>query len=120
MNQSTFLNRIFHNLTLRVLLAIIGGVLLGHYAPHIAVQMEPLGKGFIELIKLFIGPIIFLTIVTGISGMSDLKKAGRIGIKSLFYFEAVTTLALAIGIVVAYWLQPGHIDKQSLTIRYTF
>lgn len=117
MTTSTFLNRSLHNLTLRVLLAILGGVLLGHYAPDVAVQMEPLGKGFIELIKLFIGPIIFLTIVTGISGMSDLKKAGRIGIKSLLYFEVVTTLALAIGIALAYVLQPGHIDKQSLTVQ---
>jgi len=79
--------------------------------------MEPLGKGFIDLIKLFIGPIIFLTIVTGISGMSDLKKAGRIGIKSLFYFEVVTTLALAIGITIAFVLKPGLIDKQNLAVQ---
>ncbi|MDB5257855.1 MAG: sodium:dicarboxylate symporter [Chitinophagaceae bacterium] len=117
MNPSSFLHRTFNNLTLRVVLAIIAGILLGHFAPSTAVRMEPLGKGFIDLIKLFIAPIIFLTIVTGIAGMSDLKKAGRIGIKSLFYFELVTTLALAIGIAVAYWLQPGLIDKQSLTVK---
>jgi len=116
MSASSFLKRL-NSLTFRVLLAIAGGVLLGHFAPATAVKMEPLGKLFIELIKLFIAPIIFLTIVTGISGMSDLKKAGRIGIKSLCYFEVVTTLALAIGIAVAYWLQPGHIDKQSLTLK---
>lgn len=117
MNNAIFFKRILNSLTLRVVLAMAGGVLLGHYAPETAVKMEPLGKIFIELIKLFIAPIIFLTIVTGISGMSDLKKAGRIGIKSLFYFEVVTTLALAIGIAVAYWLQPGHIDKHSLAIN---
>lgn len=115
--SKTFRNRLLHNLTLRVFIAIVSGVLLGCLAPATAVQMEPLGKGFIELIKLFIGPIIFLTIVTGISGMSDLKKAGRIGLKSLFYFELVTTLALAIGIAVAYWLQPGRIDRQQLSAQ---
>jgi aerobic C4-dicarboxylate transport protein len=115
LSYSPFLNRVLHNLTLRVLLAIVAGVLLGHFAPDTAVKMEVLGKGFIDLIKLFIGPIIFLTIVTGISGMSDLKKAGRIGIKSLLYFEVVTTLALAIGIAVSYLLKPGLIDKQNLT-----
>lgn len=117
MNKSSFVTRLLHNLTLRVLLAIVFGVLLGHYAPATAVKMEPLGIWFIELIKLFIGPIIFLTIVTGISGMSDLKKAGRIGIKSLLYFEIVTTLALAIGIAVAYLLHPGHIDREQLSIQ---
>ncbi len=100
-----------------MLVAIVCGILLGHFAPATAVQMEPLGKWFIELIKLFIGPIIFLTIVTGISGMNDLKKAGRIGIKSLLYFEIVTTLALGIGIAVAYLLQPGHIDREQLTVQ---
>jgi aerobic C4-dicarboxylate transport protein len=100
-----------------VLFAIVCGILLGHYAPDTAVQMEILGKGFIELIKIFIGPIIFLTIVTGISGMSNLKKAGRIGIKSLVYFELVTTLALTIGVAVAYLLQPGHINKNGLPIQ---
>jgi len=123
MSCSPFFRRLLHNLTLRVLAAIACGVLLGHFAPDTAIRMEPLGKWFIELIKLFIGPIIFLTIVTGISGMSDLKKAGRIGIKSLLYFEIVTTLALTIGIAVAYLLQPGHIDRQQLSIqdasRYT-
>ena len=81
MNPSSFLHRTFNNLTLRLVLAIIAGVVLGYFAPDTAVNMEPLGKGFIELIKLFIAPIIFLTIVTGVAGMSDLKKAGRIGIK---------------------------------------
>ncbi|MDB5272381.1 MAG: sodium:dicarboxylate symporter [Chitinophagaceae bacterium] len=113
----SFFTRLLGNLTFQVLFAIACGVLLGHYAPDTAVQMEILGKGFIELIKIFIGPIIFLTIVTGISGMSNLKKAGRIGIKALVYFEVVTTLALTIGIAVAYLLQPGHIDKSILPIQ---
>jgi aerobic C4-dicarboxylate transport protein len=79
--------------------------------------MEVLGKRFIDLIKLFINPIIFLTIVLGISGMGDLKKVGRIGVKSLVYFEIVTTFALAIGIAVAYVLQPGKIDKTQVQLQ---
>ena len=79
--------------------------------------MEIIGKTFVDIIKLFIAPIIFLTIVLGISGMGDLKKVGRIGIKSLFYFEVVSTLALAIGVAVAYFFQPGNIDKSGLNLQ---
>jgi len=69
--------------------------------------MQPLGKYFIDVVKLFINPIIFLTISLGISGMNDLKKVGRVGGKAILYFEIVTTIALLIGIVVAYFIQPG-------------
>lgn len=109
--------RIVTNLTFWVLLAIIAGVLVGHFAPEIGVKMEVIGKRFIDLIKLFIAPIIFLTIVLGISGMGDLKKVGRIGLKSLVYFEVVTTLALGIGVFIAYLVQPGKIDKTGLPIQ---
>jgi aerobic C4-dicarboxylate transport protein len=98
-------------------MAIVAGILLGNYFPATAVKMEKLGTRFIDLIKLFIGPIIFLTIVLGICGMGSLKKAGRIGIKSLVYFEIVTTIALVIGIVVANVIQPGKIDKTGLSIQ---
>lgn len=108
---------ILRNLTFWVLIAIIAGILLGHYFPEKGVQMEIVGKTFVDLIKLFIAPIIFLTIVLGISGMGDLKKVGRIGAKALFYFEVVSTLALAIGIAVAYVFQPGKIDKTGLAIQ---
>ena len=108
---------IFTNLTFWVLIAIIAGILLGQYYPATAVKMEKLGTKFIDLIKLFIGPIIFLTIVLGICGMGSLKKAGRIGIKSLVYFEIVTTIALVIGIIVANVIQPGKIDKTGLSIQ---
>ncbi|GAA4353464.1 dicarboxylate/amino acid:cation symporter [Hymenobacter saemangeumensis] len=94
-------------LTPAVLLAIIAGALLGHFEPAAAVQMEFLGKGFIDVVKLFINPIIFLTITLGISTMGDLKKVGRIGGKALLYFEVVTTLALLIGVVVAAVVKPG-------------
>ena len=108
---------IVRNLTFWVLIAIIVGILLGHFFPEKGVQMEIVGKTFVDLIKLFIAPIIFLTIVLGISGMGDLKKVGRIGAKALLYFEIVSTLALAIGIAVAYIFQPGKIDKTGLDIQ---
>lgn len=111
---------IFHaiitNLTFWVLIAILAGVLLGHFSPENGVKMEIVGKRFVDLIKLFIGPIIFLTIVLGISGMGNLKKVGRIGVKALGYFEVVSTVALAIGVAVAYIFQPGKIDKSGLSL----
>ena len=108
---------ILTNLTFWVLIAILIGVFVGHYTPDTGVQMKVVGDGFISIIKLFIVPIIFLTIVLGIGGMGDLKKVGRIGVKSLLYFEIVSTLALAIGIVVGYLAQPGKIDKTGLEIQ---
>ena len=101
------MKKIFTNLTTWVLLAIFSGALLGHFNPDAGVAMQPLGKYFIEVVKLFINPIIFLTISLGISGMNDLKKVGRVGGKAIVYFEVVTTLALIIGIIVAYYIQPG-------------
>lgn len=102
------MKRVLKNLTFWVLLAITAGALLGHFSPSIAVKMHPLGKGFIEIIKVFIYPIIFLTISLGISGMSSLRKVGRVGGKAILYFEVVTTLALLIGIAVSYVVEPGR------------
>jgi aerobic C4-dicarboxylate transport protein len=101
------MKKIFTNLTFWVLLAIISGILIGHFAPVTGMAMQPLGKYFIDIIKLFINPIIFLTIVTGICGMDSLKRVGRVGGKALLYFEVITTLALLIGIAVAHFIQPG-------------
>ncbi|WP_276381829.1 cation:dicarboxylate symporter family transporter [Flavobacterium sp. H4147] len=114
--KKSLFKTIITNLTFWVLIAIIAGILLGHFSPENAVKMELLGKRFIDLIKLFIGPIIFLTIVLGISGMGNLKKVGRIGVKALGYFEVVSTVALAIGVAIAYLFQPGKIDKSGLSI----
>ncbi|MCP2029798.1 aerobic C4-dicarboxylate transport protein [Flavobacterium sp. HSC-32F16] len=114
-NKSLF-RTIITNLTFWVLIAIIAGVLLGHFSPENGIKMEIVGKRFVDLIKLFIGPIIFLTIVLGISGMGNLKKVGRIGVKALAYFEVVSTVALAIGVAIAYLFQPGKIDKSGLTL----
>lgn len=115
-NNSIFL-KVVTNLTFWVLIAIVIGVLLGHYNPETGVKMKIVGDTFIDIVKVFIAPIIFLTIVLGIAGMGDLKKVGRIGIKSLLYFEVVTTFALAIGVIVAYVIQPGKIDKSGLNIQ---
>ena len=94
-------------LYIQVLLAIAIGILLGNYYPGFAVQLKPLGDGFIKLIKMMIAPIIFCTIVTGIAGMQNTKKVGRVGLKAILYFEVVTTLALIIGIIVVNVLKPG-------------
>ncbi|MEP6929773.1 MAG: cation:dicarboxylase symporter family transporter [Flavobacterium sp.] len=114
--KSTFFT-IITNLTFWVLIAIIAGVLLGHFSPQKGMEMEIVGKTFVDIIKLFIGPIIFLTIVLGISGMGNLKKVGRIGVKALGYFEIVSTVALAIGVTVAYVFKPGKIDKTGLALQ---
>ncbi len=99
--------KIYHHLYFQVLTAIAVGVLLGHFYPETGADMKPLGDGFIKLIKMIIAPIIFCTVVTGIAGMEDMKKVGRVGVKALLYFEVVSTLALAIGLLVVSVIQPG-------------
>lgn len=94
-------------LYVQVLIAICIGILLGHFYPQLAVKMQPLGAGFIKLIKMVIAPLIFCTVVTGIAGMQDLKAVGKIGGLSLVYFMTMTTLALIIGMVVVNIAQPG-------------
>ncbi len=111
------MRKVITHLSFYVLLAIIAGVLLGIYYPTVAIQLEPLAKYFISLIKIFTYPIIFLTVSLGIASMGDLKKVGRIGIKSLVYFEIVSTLSLAIGVFIALWLQPGNINKDGLQMQ---
>lgn len=105
------------HLSFYVLLAILVGVLLGIFAPKQAVQLEPLAKGFINIIKLFTYPIIFLTVSLGIASMGSLKKVGRIGFSALLYFEIVSTLSLAIGVMVALIVQPGQINKDGLQMQ---
>jgi aerobic C4-dicarboxylate transport protein len=94
-------------LYVQVLFAIALGILLGHFNAALAIDMKPFGDGFIKLIKMLIGPIIFCTVVSGIAGMQDIKKVGRIGCKALLYFELVSTFALFIGMAVGNWLRPG-------------
>ena len=111
------LKKVLTNLTFWVLIAVIIGVLLGNFYPAAGVKMEIVGKTFVDIMKLFIGPIIFLTIVLGIAGMESLGKVGRIGVKALIYFEVVTTIALIIGVVVANLIQPGKINKTGLLLQ---
>lgn len=107
-------------LYVQVIIAIIIGIAIGHFYPSFAVQLKPLGDGFIKLIKMMIAPIIFCTIVTGIAGMQNTKKVGRVGLKAILYFEVVTTLALIIGLVVINILKPGagmNVDVASLDTK---
>jgi aerobic C4-dicarboxylate transport protein len=97
----------WRSLYLQVLFAIVAGCILGWLAPAWGVAMKPLGDGFIKLIKMMIGPIIFTSIVSGIGMLGDLRRLGRVGWKALVYFEAVTTLALVIGLFVVNIVKPG-------------
>ena len=90
-----------------VLVAILTGIVLGHFYPSLAVKLKPLGDAFIALVKMMIGPIIFCTVVLGIAGAGDMKKVGRVGGKALLYFEVVSTIALIIGLLVMNVLKPG-------------
>lgn len=94
-------------LYIQVLIAIAVGILIGRFFPKTGIALKPLGDAFVGLIRMMIAPVIFCVIVQGIAGMADLKKVGKVGIKTLIYFEVVSTLALAIGIVVAVIIRPG-------------
>jgi aerobic C4-dicarboxylate transport protein len=112
--------RVFKILYVQVLIAIVVGILLGRFFPDFAIKLKPLGDGFIKLIKMMIAPIIFCTIVTGISGMQNTKKVGSVGLKAILYFEVVTTLALIIGLAVINVLKPGvgmNVDVASLDTK---
>ncbi len=94
-------------LYIQVLIAIAAGILIGRFSPKTGIALKPLGDAFVGLIRMMIAPVIFCVIVQGIAGMADIKKVGKVGIKTLIYFEAVSTLALLIGIVVAVAIHPG-------------
>jgi aerobic C4-dicarboxylate transport protein len=94
-------------LYIQVLIAIGLGVAVGYFDPKLGVSLKPLGDAFIALIKMMIAPVIFCTIVHGIASMGDLRKVGRVGLKTLLYFEAVSTLALGIGLIVGNVVAPG-------------
>ncbi len=109
--------KLHQHLYFQVLTAITLGILLGYFCPDIAVSMKPLGDGFIKLIKMIIAPIIFCTVVTGIAGMQEMDKVGRVGVKALLYFEVVSTLALIIGLLVVHIVKPGvgmNVDASTL------
>src|SRR6476646_12004851 len=111
------MKRFTRHLYFWVLLAIFTGGTFGYLAPSYAVQLRPLGDGFIALVKMLISPIIFCTVVLGIAGAGDMKKVGRVGGKALIYFEVVSTFALVIGIVVIGLIRPGagfNVDPATL------
>jgi aerobic C4-dicarboxylate transport protein len=95
------------SLYVQVLFGIVAGVILGFVAPDTGAAMRPLGDGFIKLVKMLIAPIVFSTVVVGIAHMGAMREVGRVGLRALLYFEAVSTLALVIGMVVVNILQPG-------------
>jgi aerobic C4-dicarboxylate transport protein len=99
--------RFYRTLYFRVAVGIVAGILLGSFFPQIGEQMKPFSDGFIKLTRMMIAPIIFFTVVTGIANIGDMRKLGRVGVKALVYFEAVTTLALIIGLVVVNVVKPG-------------
>jgi aerobic C4-dicarboxylate transport protein len=107
-------------LYVQVIIAILFGILLGVLNPSLAVKLKPLGDGFIKLVKMMISPIIFCTIISGIAGMQDTKKLGRVGLKAIIYFEIITSFALIIGLVVINILKPGvgmNVDPSTLDVK---
>ncbi|MFZ4863082.1 C4-dicarboxylate transporter DctA [Sphingobacterium sp. Mn56C] len=111
------MKRLFKLLYFQVILAILIGILLGHLYPAIGIQLKPLGDGFIKLIKMIIAPLIFCSIVLGISGMEDVKKVGKIGVKSMLYFQFTTFVAMGIALLVVNLAAPGsgmNVDVKTL------
>ena len=108
---------LYKYLYFQVIVAIIIGILLGHFQPTLGASMKPLGDGFIKLIKMIIAPIIFCTVVIGIASMGDVKKVRRVGGKALLYFEVLSTVALTIGLIIMNFFRPGsnmNVDFSSL------
>jgi aerobic C4-dicarboxylate transport protein len=114
------MKRLTGHLYFWVVLAILAGGTFGYLDPSHAVKLKPLGDGFIALVKMLIGPVIFCTVVLGIAGAGDMKKVGRVGGKALLYFELVSTVALMIGVAVVNLLKPGagfNIDPRTLDAK---
>ena len=112
--------KIYQVLYVQVLIAIVIGVALGYFYPSLGEKMKPLGDGFIQLIKMIIAPVIFITVTVGIASMSDLKKVGRVAGKAFIYFITFSTLALIIGMIVSNVVQPGrglNIDPATLDFK---
>ena len=109
--------RFYEVLYVQVIFAIIVGILLGYFFPEFGESLKPLGDAFIKLVKMIIAPVIFLTVVTGIAGMNDMKSVGRVAGKAMLYFLTFSTLALVVGMGIANIIQPGaglNIDPTTL------
>src|SRR5450755_816608 len=111
---------LYTSLWAQVLVAIVLAIALGHFFPSRGIAMKPLGDGFIKLITMIITLVIFCTVVSGIAGMQDIKKVGRVGGKALLYFEVVSTLALLTGMIVGHLVDTGssfNIDPATLDAK---
>src|SRR6201996_3670679 len=97
----------YHSLFVQVLAALLLGIVLGMAAPDFAVGLKVFSDAFLKLISMIVAPIVFCVVVHGIAGAGDLKKVGRVGGKALIYFEVMTTVALAVGLILAFILRPG-------------
>ncbi|MGO4283370.1 dicarboxylate/amino acid:cation symporter [Bosea sp. UNC402CLCol] len=112
--------KLYQQLYVQVLVAIALGIALGHFWPETGASMKPLGDAFIKLVKMIIAPVIFLTVSTGIAGMTDMQKVGRVAGKAMIYFLVFSTLALIVGLIVGNLIQPGtglHISPASLDAK---
>ena len=111
---------LYASLFVQVLSALVLGIILGVVVPDFAVGLKILSDAFLKLISMIVAPIVFCVVVHGIAGAGDLKKVGRVGVKALIYFEVMTTVALVIGLVLAYVFGPGHgmnIDPSTLDAK---
>src|ERR1700738_3109603 len=111
---------LWKSLFVQVLAALLLGILLGVATPHFAVELKILSDAFLKLISMIVAPIVFCVVVHGIAGAGDLKKVGRVGVKALVYFEVMTTVALVIGLILAFVFAPGHgmnIDPATLDAK---
>ncbi len=111
------MKRLVNLLYFQVVVAIVIGILIGHFYPSLGVQLKPLGDGFIKLIKMVIAPLIFCSIVLGIAGMEDVKKIGKVGVKALLYFQLSTIAAMLLGVMVINVVKPGegmHVNPKTL------
>ncbi|MDH5500863.1 MAG: cation:dicarboxylase symporter family transporter, partial [Gammaproteobacteria bacterium] len=109
--------RWYSKLYAQVLIAILIGILLGHFFPTAGMDLKPLGDGFIALIKMMIGPIVFCNVVHGIASVGSMKKLGRVGLKTLVYFEVISTVAMVVGVIAALVIRPGdgfNLDPSTL------
>src|ERR1700733_16073328 len=98
---------LFKQLWVQVLLATLAGIALGHWWPKLGADMKPLGDAFIALVRMLIAPVIFCTVVHGVTAMNDMRRVGRVALKALIYFEVITTLGLVVALAAVNLLKPG-------------
>lgn len=111
---------LYTSLFVQVLVALLLGIVIGMAAPDFAIGLKIFSDAFLKLISMIVAPIVFCVVVHGIAGAGDLKKVGRVGVKALVYFEVMTTVALVVGLILAYLFGPGHgmnIDTSTLDAK---